>query len=226
MCRTAWSSGATASGAAVIPRIKKPSDMTPGLTEQSERKSLAECHPAPSDTFNSDVLHRLGDRLPVGRIGSGRNAGCGVQFAPRVTSPGGLRNPRAHLEERRLMANHRSPKPGLQVRLLPLLFFCRQAAGGEGSRDFFDRRRRDGQERRPSTGAAGGRPGANEVSGGRRLLRPRPGTPAVLLGFAKQNQAAGVADGSAGARECHGPLLPRSVRSGGRNVMPSAAGDN
>ena len=39
------------------------------------------------------------------------------------------------------------------------------------------------------------------------VRRPRPGTPAVLVGFANQNQTAGVAEGSAGTRECDGALL-------------------
>ena len=49
------------------------------------------------------------------------------------------------------------------------------------------------------------------------LLRPTPGTPPKFVG--------GVADGSAGARERSGPLLPISVRAGGRKLMPSAAGN-
>ena len=57
------------------------------------------------------------------------------------------------------MANHRSPKPGLQVRLLPLLFGCPfDTAGVEGSRDVIGGRRCDEQEHRPSSGAADGRP--------------------------------------------------------------------
>lgn len=44
--------------------------------------------------------------------------------------------------------------------------------------------------------------------------RPRLGTPAVLFGFANQNQTAGVAEGSAGGREGAGvPPSPDHAES-------------
>ena len=66
------------------------------------------------------------------------------------------------------MANHRSPKPGLQVRLLPLLCFPYRRQESRGAATVQGEARRRGGP--TSLGAAAGRPGANEVSGGRRLL--------------------------------------------------------